>query len=131
MDFVYALRALRRNPMFVLAASLTLTIGVGAATAIFGVVHGVLLKPLPIRDQGRVLVLRKEQRTARETLFPFGVAELRAYAEQTRVLEAVAGVQYDGQRPSATAIGSSPCRAPWCLETFSGCWTCGPSPAGR
>jgi putative ABC transport system permease protein len=100
LDVAYALRTLRRNPPFALAVILTLTIAVGASTAVSGVVHGVLLKPLPMRDQARVVVLRKEQRTGRDTLFPFAVPELRAYADQTRTLETVAGVQYDGAWPA-------------------------------
>ena len=46
-DLRYGLRALRHNPMFAVAACITLAIGIGANTAIFSVVHGVLIKPLP------------------------------------------------------------------------------------
>lgn len=99
IDVTWAWRTLRRHPLFAVTVTLTLMLAVGAATAVFAVVYGVLLKPLPIRDQDRVIILRKEQITGNEALFPFAVPELRAYAEQTRTLDAVGGVQYDGAWP--------------------------------
>src|SRR5687768_3095649 len=54
-DFIYALRALRSAPGFALVALLTLALGIGANTAIFSVVRGVLLSPLPFPNAGQVM----------------------------------------------------------------------------
>jgi putative ABC transport system permease protein len=56
-DVRYGLRQLRRNPGFALAAVLTLAMGIGTTTALFTVVHSVLLKPLPFKDPARLLRL--------------------------------------------------------------------------
>src|SRR5689334_8809634 len=57
VDARYALRVLRRGTLFTAATVLTFALGVGAATAIFSVVYGVLLRPLPYREPDRLVVL--------------------------------------------------------------------------
>src|SRR6266542_3971457 len=56
-DCRYGLRQLRKNPGFTAVAILTLGIGIGATTAIFSVVYGVLLRPLPYRDSKRIVAV--------------------------------------------------------------------------
>ena len=56
-DVRYGLRALRHNPVFTAVALLTLGIGIGANTAVFSVVNGVLLKPLPYPNAERLVAV--------------------------------------------------------------------------
>src|SRR5262249_32615408 len=57
-DVRFALRSIRHGPTFAAIVVLTLALGIGANTAIFSVVRGVLLKPLPHRDGDRLVYLR-------------------------------------------------------------------------
>jgi putative ABC transport system permease protein len=57
LDVRYGFRMLAKNPGFTAAAVISLAMGIGATTAIFTVVHSVLLKPLPFRDPARLLRL--------------------------------------------------------------------------
>ncbi len=56
-DLAYGVRIFRRNPGFNLLAVLIIALGIGATTAIFSLIDGVLLNPLPYRDPGRLTVL--------------------------------------------------------------------------
>lgn len=56
-DFRDAVRALRKSPLLSAAAILSLTLGIGANTAIFSILNSLLLKPLPVRDPGSLIAL--------------------------------------------------------------------------
>jgi putative ABC transport system permease protein len=61
-DVRYAVRSLRRSTAFTAAAMLTLSIGIGATTAIFSIVDTVLVQPLPLADSDRIVVISEPER---------------------------------------------------------------------
>jgi len=65
-DVRFALRLLRRNPGYATAVVVALALGIGANTAIFSVVRGVLLRDLPYREPGRLVVLHQRDRLTAE-----------------------------------------------------------------
>ena len=66
-DLRYAVRQLRKSPGFAATAMLSLTLGIGATTAIFSVVYSILLDPYPYRDADRMVhvELRNKQDSGR------------------------------------------------------------------
>lgn len=78
-DLKYAFRALRHSPAFSLVVVITLALGVGANTAIFSVVRGVLLKPLPHRDGDRLVYLRHSMDGPGGANIAFSVPEVRDF----------------------------------------------------
>lgn len=56
-DLAYAVRILAKSPGFALAAILSLAIGIGANTSIFSILDALLLRPLPYKDAGRLVIL--------------------------------------------------------------------------
>ena len=68
-DLRYAARMLRRDPAFATVAIVSLAIGIGASTAAFSVFNAVMLRPLPVPDPGRLVLLQPQRRGERFILF--------------------------------------------------------------
>jgi putative ABC transport system permease protein len=97
----YAIRTLRRSPGFTVIALLTLALGIGANTAIFSFVNGVLLKPLPYRDpHGIVLVWEKPPGGGRNGISTLNFLD---WKNQNTVFEHMAAVNFGG---SVTLTGA-------------------------
>jgi putative ABC transport system permease protein len=90
-DIRFALRQSRRQPGFTAAAVLTLTLGLGATTAIFSVVYAVILRPLPVADPSHVVMLFTSWR---ERLGGLAVGNFEYIRQRTTTLDGVAGIQY-------------------------------------
>ncbi len=95
-DLRYAFRTFRKEPAFTFVAVLTLALGIGANTAIFSVVNGVLLKPLSYRDPGSLAVIYTDlPKIGLFKIWSSGL-EILDYREQTHLFEQVAYVRGGG-----------------------------------
>lgn len=89
-DIRYALRSLSRAPGFALAVVLTLGLGIGANTAIFSVVRGVMLRPLPHKDGSRLMYLRQSANGPGRENIAFSVPEINDFRESSKTLAGIA-----------------------------------------
>ena len=110
-DLRYGIRMLRKNPGFTTVALLALALGIGANTALFSVVYGVLLKPLPYAQGKELVVLQQDFPKANATNVGFSVKELQDYREQTKSLTEIeeyhqmSFILLDGQEPDEVRTG--------------------------
>ena len=95
-DIRYALRALARAPGFAVVSIVTLALGIGATTIVYSLVDGVLLRPLPIHEPDRVVLVR-ELYNGRENSVV--VAELPGLAGASDFVRTAGGVARAHQQP--------------------------------
>jgi putative ABC transport system permease protein len=105
-DIRVGIRSLLARPGFTAVAAFTLALGLGACTAIFSVVDGVLLRPLPYPDAERIMQLREVN--SKGTLIAFAEPNFLDVRARSRSFEAVA--QYNGGLTTVTGV-SEPVRA--------------------
>jgi predicted permease len=88
-DCGYGLRGIGRNPGFSAIVIVTLALGIGANTAIFSVVHGVLMRPLPYKAPERLVILHQAAPKIGEDSFGFSVPDFTDFREKTRAFAAL------------------------------------------
>ena len=101
------IRTLRKSPGFALTAILTLALGIGLAIAVFTVADAFLLRPLPVRDQDRLVVLWGATPDGRFDNFPLLLDDAREFARRVRSLDRVEFFSYGGALPVPIRDGSS------------------------
>ncbi len=89
-DLRYALRRVRASPGFTLVAVLTLGLGMAAAAAIFSVVNGVLLRPLPWRDPSRLVIVWENDRVSGTVREPSSVPDYYDFRERSHSFQDLA-----------------------------------------
>src|SRR5262245_6865036 len=100
-DVRYALRQFRTHPAFTAAAVLTLALGIGANTAIFSVVDGVLLRPAPFKEMDRLAVVWETDRNSGTTHEPASVPDFSDFQRRSVRFERLAAF-------SATEVNLTP-----------------------
>ena len=109
-DFKYGVRQLRKNLGVTAIMVFTLALAIGATTAIFSVVYGVLLRPLPYADSNRIMAVFEVSSTGR----PNRVADpnFDDFRDQNRSFQAIAKYNDDvasisgGSQPTRTTVSS-------------------------
>jgi predicted permease len=110
-DLRYAVRGFRKTPSFTCIAALTLALGIGVNTAVFSVVNAIILRPLPVRDSDRLVVIASV-RSSTSTLAPVSFPDLQDYRAATHdIFEDIAsysvgfiGLAPDGGRPDRVLV---------------------------
>jgi hypothetical protein len=105
-DIRFAIRTLRRNPGYTIAALLTLMLGIGANAAVFSVVYGILMSPLPFPDPDRLVRISDENQSGR----PMNTSwvSFRDWRERARSFDGL--LAYGGGGESTVLIDGQPAR---------------------
>jgi hypothetical protein len=108
-DLRYTLRALRRNPTFSGIAILSLALGIGANTAIFGLVDAVMLRLLPVRDPGRLVFIQNVGTEGANGGPPYPCFELlrgraRSFESMAAFSPSSMGIDIDGRREQVRGV---------------------------
>ncbi|HET9193947.1 MAG TPA: ABC transporter permease, partial [Vicinamibacterales bacterium] len=106
LDLRYAARMLRKQPAFTIAAVLTLALGIGASTAVFSVVEGVLLRPLPYPDDGRIVRVGATTHSSRDSAASFSDRGYWHFVDNNRSFEKFGAYRVLDSAASLTGDGA-------------------------
>jgi putative ABC transport system permease protein len=104
-DVRFGARTLRKNPGFTAVAVLTLALGIGANTAIFSVVEGVLLRPLPYKDPSRLVMVSEKNLKRGFPEFDVTPPDFIAWRAQNQVFSSMAAIR--GHDYALTGAGTA------------------------
>jgi predicted permease len=110
-DIKYGLRSLGRNPGFAVVAITALAVGIGANAAIFSIVNGVLLKPLPYREPDRLVTIAEGFNAETKGKIGFSAPDFTIVRRSSRALDGIAAyrnVSYElsGRGPSERIVAA-------------------------
>jgi hypothetical protein len=104
-DIKYAFRQLQKNPGFTVVAVLTLALGIGANTSIFGVINAVLFRPLPFREPDRLVLVWQTDQSEGNQRQKASYPNVRDWRHDNQVFEDMA-VFHAGSRILTDAQGT-------------------------
>jgi len=140
-DLRFSVRTLRHNPGFAAVALLTIALGIGANTAIFSVVHAVLLRPLPFPEPDRLVSLWESRLDRGWAQASFTRANFWDVQDRNRSFSGVAALEAGSANltgsgfPERLRLGrvsaSRPSASPWSRAAISARATRSPSPGVR
>ena len=117
-DLIFAARQIGRSKASSALVVLILAVGIAGTTAMFALIQGVLLRPLPMRDQAQLIVAWKELPAAGAfAQYPFGSADIDAAGREAGLLQAVAGVTANGATRAVLTDADGPAYATVSLVT--------------
>lgn len=100
-----SVRHLIRSPGFTVGAALTLALGIGLSTAVFTVADALLLRKLPVRDQGSLVTLWAARNDGSAPNWPLDLRQTREFTQRTTTFQSLGYYAYEGAWPVAIRSG--------------------------
>lgn len=100
-----ATRQFARSPGFTATAVLTLALGIGLATAVFTIADALLLQPLPVADQSRLITASGALANGSSNDWPLTLSQTREFSRETRTLRGIGYYAYEGSWPVTVRTG--------------------------